>query len=167
MIVVDAMIWVYNCDVRAPEYENVHSWLEGEDGEGVIDSEAILVNTVIVMEVVHNLRRRAQLPPELVYEYVLKMLALRNLTTAPLDRNLLHASMTTFERYYEYGIGGRDATILATMLRRNVDTIATHDKNILQITDFRRIDPTHHPPEILQSKKTSSRSRSQRETERK
>lgn len=149
MIVVDAMIWVYNCDVRAPEYKNVHSWLEGKDGEGVIDSEAILVNTVIVMEVVHNLRRRAQLPPELVYEYVLKMLALRNLTTAPLDRNLLHASMHTFERYYEYGIGGRDATVLATMPRWNADTIATHDRNILQITDFRRIDPTHHPPKIL------------------
>ena len=149
MIVVDAMIWVYNCDVRAPEYENVHSWLEGKDGKGVIDSEEILVNTVIVMEVVHNLRRRAQLPPELVYDYVLKMLALKNMTTAPLDRNLLNASMHMFERYYEYGIGGRDATILATMSRRHVDTIATNDKNMLQITDFRRIDPTHHPPKIF------------------
>lgn len=149
MIVIDAMIWVYNCDVKAPEYENVHLWLEGKDGEGVIDLEEILVNTVIVMEVVHNLRRRAQLPPEVVYDYVLRMLALKNVTTAPLDRNLLHASMHVFERYYKYGIGGRDATILATMLRRNVDTIATHDKNILQITDFRRIDPTHHPPRIF------------------
>ena len=151
MIVVDAMIWVYNCDVRAPEYENVHSWLEGKDGEGIIDSEEILVNTVIVMEVVHNLRRRAQLPPELVYDYVLKVITLKNVSTAPLDRNLLHASMHAFERYYEYGIGGRDATILATMLRRNVNTIATHDKNILQITDFRRIDPTHHPPKIFEA----------------
>lgn len=149
MIVVDPIIWVYNCDVRAPEYENVHSWLEGKDREGVIDSEEILVNTVIVMEVVHNLRRRAQLPPELVYDYVLKMIALKNMTTPSLDSNLLHASMRVFERYYEHGIGGRDATILATMLRRNVDTIATHDKKILQITDFRRIDPTHHPPKIF------------------
>jgi len=149
MIVVDAMIWVYNCDVRSLEYENVHSWLEGKDREGIIDLEEILVNTVIVMEVVHNLRRGAQLSPDLVYDYVLKMLALKNMTTAPLDRNLLHVSMHVFERYYEYGIGGRDATILATMLSRNVDTIATHDKNILQITDFRRIDPTHHPPKIF------------------
>jgi len=90
------------------------------------------------------------LPPELVYDYVLRMLALKNVTTEPLDRDLLHASMHVFERYYKYGIGGRDATILATMLRRNVDTIATHDKNILQITDFRRIDPAHHPPKIFQ-----------------
>lgn len=149
MIFVDAMIWVYNCDVKAPEYENVHSWLEGKDEDGVIDSEEMLVNTVIVMEVVHNLRRRAQLPPELVYNYVLKMLALKNVTTAPLDRNMLHTSMHTFERYYEYGIGGRDATILATMIRWNVDTIATHDKNVLQITDLRRIDPTYHPPKIF------------------
>jgi len=39
--------------------------------------------------------------------------------------------------------------MLATMLRRNVDTIATHDKKLLQINDFRRIDPTHHPPRIF------------------
>ena len=149
MIFVDAMIWVYNCDAKAPEYKNVNLWLEGKGGEGVIDSEKILVNTVIVIEVVHNLRRRAELPPELVYDYILKMLALKNITVAPLDRNLLHASMHMFERYYECGIGGRDATILATMLRRNVDTIATHDKNILRIADFCRIDPTHHPPRIF------------------
>ena len=148
MIFIDAMIWVYNCDAKAPEHKNVHLWLEGKNGEGVIDSEEILVNTVIVMEVVHNLRRRAQLPPELVYDYVLKMLALKNITTAPLDRNLLHASMHAFEQYYAYGIGGRDSTILAVMLSHNVNTIATHDKNILEITDFRRIDPTHRPPKI-------------------
>jgi len=149
MIFVDAMIWVYNCDVNTPEYNNVNLWLEGEDAEGAIDLEEMLVNTVIVMEVVHNLRRRAQLPPELVYDYVLRLLTLKNVTTVPLDRNLLHTSMHVFERYYEYGIGGRDATILATMLGRNVDTIVTHDKNILQITDFRRIDPTYHPPRIF------------------
>jgi len=149
MLVVDAMLWVYNCDARAPEYENVHSWLEGEDGEGIINTQEILISPIIVMEVVHNLRRRARLPPQLVYDYVLKMLALKNVTTAPFEMNLLHASMHVFERYYENGIGGRDSTILATMLRRNADTIATHDKNILQITDFRRIDPTYHPPKIF------------------
>ncbi len=149
MIFVDAMIWIYNCDVMAPEHENVHSWLEGNDGNGIIDREEVLVNTIVVMEIVHNLRRIAKLPPQLVYDYVLKMLALRNVTTAPFDRELLHASMHTSERYYKHGIGGRDAAILATMLRMNVDTIATHDKNILQITDFRRIDPTHHPPKVF------------------
>jgi len=70
-------------------------------GWKVIDLEEVLVNTVIVMEVVHNLRRRAQLPPELVYDYVLRMLALKNVTTTPLDRNLLLASMHVFERYYK------------------------------------------------------------------
>lgn len=155
MIAVDSMIWVYNCDAKAPEHKNVHLWLEGKDGEGIIDSEEILINTVIAMEVVQNLRRRAQLSPELVYDYILKMLALKNVTTAPLDMNLLHTSMHVFERYYEYGIGGRDATILATMLRRNVETIATHDKGILQITDLRRIDPTHHPPKIFKVRQSA------------
>jgi len=144
MIFVDAMIWVYNCDAEAPEYRNVNSWLEGKDGKGVIDSEEMLTNTVVVMEVIHNLRRRAQLPPELVYDYVLKMIVLKNLAAEPLDRNLLHAGIHMFERCYEYGIGGRDAAILATMLRRDVNTIATHDKNVLRMSHFHRIDPTHH-----------------------
>lgn len=151
MIAIDSMIWIYNCDAHAPEHKNVHIWLEGkEDRKGIIDLEELLVNTVIVMEVVHNLRRRARLPPELVYEYVLKMLTLRNMKVAPLDRELLHVSMHTFERYYKCGIGGRDATVLAAMLRWNTDTIATHDENLLKITDFRRVDPTYHPPRILQ-----------------
>lgn len=154
MIAVDSMIWIYNCDVHAPEHRNVHLWLEGERGEtGVIDLEDLLINTVIVMEVVHNLRRRALLPPELVYDYVLKMVTLRNVTVAPVDRELLHTSMRLFERYYSYGIGGRDATVLAAVLRWKADTIATHDKNLLKITDFRRIDPTHHPPRILEKDK--------------
>ena len=151
MIAIDSMIWIYNCDIRAPEHENVHLWLEGkENRKGIIDLEELLVNTVIVMEVVHNLRRKARLPPELVYDYVLKMLTLRNMTVAPLDRELLHTSMHAFERYYKYGIGGRDATVLATMLKWNVDTIATHDENLLRITDFQRVDPTHYPPRILE-----------------
>jgi len=154
MIAVDSMIWIYNCDVHAPEHRNVHLWLEGERGEtGVIDLEDLLINTVIVMEVVHNLRRRVLLPPELVYDYVLKMVTLRNVTVAPVDRELLHTSMRLFERYYSYGIGGRDATVLAAVLRWKADTIATHDKNLLKITDFRRIDPTHHPPRILEKDK--------------
>ena len=39
MIVVDSMIWVYNCDAKAPEHKNAHLWLQGKEGEGAIDSE--------------------------------------------------------------------------------------------------------------------------------
>jgi len=154
MIAIDSMIWIYNCDVQAPEHKNVHIWLEGnKNRKGIIDLEEMLVNTIVVMEIVHNFRRRGRLPPELVYGYVLKMLMLRNMTVAPLDRELLHVSMHVFEKYYEYGIGGRDATVLATMLKWNADTIATHDENILKITDFQRVDPTHYPPRILEKGK--------------
>lgn len=151
MIAVDSMIWIYNCDVHAPEHENVLLWLQGKNkGGGVIDREELLVNTVIVMEVIHNLRRNAQLPPTPVYDYSLKIVTLKTMTVAPLDKELLHLSMHTFERYYDYGIGGRDATILATMIKWKADTIATHDENMLKITDFRRVDPTHRPPIILE-----------------
>ena len=151
MIAVDSMIWIYNCDVHAPEHENVLLWLQGENkGGGVIEREQLLVNTVIVMEVIHNLRRKARLPPTPVYDYALKIVTLKNMTVAPLDRELLHLSMHAFERYYDYGIGGRDATILAAMIKWKAETIATHDENMLKITDFRRVDPTHRPPRTLE-----------------
>lgn len=76
------------------------------------------------------------------------------MTVEPLDRELLHISMHAFEKYYKYGIGGRDATVLAAMLKWNVDTIATHDENLLKITDFQRVDPTHYPPRIIEKGKT-------------
>jgi len=157
MILVDSMIWIYNCDVNALEHNNVNRWLEGEKNrKGIVDLEELFVNTVIVMEVIHNLRRKAKLPSYLVYDYVLNILRLRNMTVVPFDRELLHVSMHAFERYYKHGIGGRDATILAAMLKWKVDTIATHDQKLLKIIDFHRVDPTHYPPRIFEKGRPSN-----------
>ncbi|MHA1660937.1 MAG: hypothetical protein ACTSUT_17645, partial [Promethearchaeota archaeon] len=41
--------------------------------------------------------------------------------------------------------------ILATMDELKVNTIATHDKNILTLKKYRRIDPVFDPPLILES----------------
>jgi predicted nucleic acid-binding protein len=149
MIAIDTMLWIYNVDVKAREHRNVTSWLEGKRGKGVIETEDVLVNTVIAMEMVHNLRRVAKLPAEYVYDYVLGILTLRNLVLDPLNLDALNESISTFEDYFHYGIGGRDATVLASMRRHGVTTIATHDKNLLSVREIERIDPTHDPPLIL------------------
>ena len=152
------MVWIYDCDANAPEHQNVRAWLEGERGRrGVIETEELLVNTVIIIEIIHNLRRLAGLTPTVVYDYVSRIMTLRTMKVEEFDRNLLTESMRSFEDYYRYGIGGRDATILAAMRRNDVSSIATHDRNILAITDFERIDPVVKPPLILRRGHTFKR----------
>jgi hypothetical protein len=80
-----------------------------------------------------------------------KMVAfvLKNVVLVDFNTRLLAESMTLLGDYRTYDIGGRDASILATMKDQNVVKIATHDKNILAIPDFFRIDPVFSPPLIL------------------
>lgn len=144
------MLWIYDCDPNAPEHQSVRAWLEGERRRpGIIETEEILVNTLIIIEIVHNLRRVAGQAPRLVYDYISRIMTLRNMKVEEFDRNLLIESMRSFEDYYRYGIGGRDATILAAMRKNDVTRIATHDSKILAITDFERIDPAVKPPFVL------------------
>jgi predicted nucleic acid-binding protein len=147
MIAIDSMIWIYNCDTNSNEHRNVRRWLRGyEKRKGILQSEQILLNTVITMEVLHNLRRVARLPANLVYDYVSKMISMNNIFTESLDIALVQESMQVLEDYYEYGIGGRDATILASMRRNGVKRLATHDRNLLSVLDIERVDPTVDPP---------------------
>lgn len=148
MIAIDTMLWIYNVDAHANEHENIKAWLEG-NGKGIIGREKIMINTVIAMEVVHNLRKVARLPKEAVYDYVFKMLTLRNLVIDAFDFDGLNESIIAFEDFFPYGIGGRDATILASMRRHRVSRIATHDKNLLSVLDVERTDPTYDPPLIF------------------
>jgi predicted nucleic acid-binding protein len=146
MIAIDSMIWIYNCDTNSKEHRNVRRWLRGyEKRKGILQSEQILLNTVITMEVLHNLRRVAGLPANLVCDYVSKMISMNNIFMESLDIALVQESMQVLEDYYEYGIGGRDATILASMRRNGVKRLATHDRNLLSVLDIERVDPTVDP----------------------
>lgn len=149
MIAIDTMLWIYNIDPNAREHRNVKSWFEGKGGRGAIENEDLLINTVIAMEVIHNLRRVVKLPAEHVYDYVFRILTLRNLVLDPLNFDTLNESISTFEDYFQYGIGGRNATVLASMRRHGVTTIATHDKNLLSVREVERMDPTRDPPLVL------------------
>ena len=149
MIAIDTMLWIYNIDGNAPEHENVRGWLEGDKHRGVIEREKIMINTVIVMEIVHNLRRVAKLPAEDVYEYVFRTLTLRNLMIDALDFDTLNESIIAFEDFFSHGIGGRDATILASMRKHGISRLATHDRNLLSVIDVERVDPTYDPPHIF------------------
>ncbi len=59
-------------------------------------------------------------------------------------------TLITFGKYRHTGIGVRDASIITTMLDNCVTNLVTHDRNLLSIKDFKRIDPVFSPPLTLE-----------------
>ena len=147
-ITIDSMIWIYEFDPHSPESQNVQKWMRGEEG-ALNHYEDIILNTIIPLEVLHAMSKKMKTNYTLAYSATLAIMSLQNVTMVDFDSRLLVKSMELLGKYKKYGIGGRDASILATMTDQNVSLIATHDKNILSITDFQRIDPTFTPPLIL------------------
>ncbi|MHA2499270.1 MAG: type II toxin-antitoxin system VapC family toxin [Candidatus Hodarchaeales archaeon] len=146
-ITIDSMLWIYAYDPHAPERDNVKEWMFRN---GVVQgTEPIILNTIIPLEVLHSLGRNPAIDFSFAYNASMAIVALKNVVLIDFDSNLLTESIMVFGKYRSYGIGGRDASILATMLQQNVNTIATHDKNLLSIVDFVRIDPVFSPPRIL------------------
>ncbi len=147
-ITIDSMIWIYSYDPHAPESKNVKSWLFGK--EGALQSYTqIVLNTIIPLEVLHSISRQTSVDYTLAYNAALGIIAMEKVKIVDFDARLLTETMTLLGEYRPYGIGGRDASILATMKDSNVEKIATHDKNILSIPDFYRIDPVFSPPFVL------------------
>jgi len=147
-ITIDSMIWIYSYDPYAPESRNVKKWLRGKDG-ALQSHKQIILNTIIPLEVLHSILKKPSIDFTVAYNAALGIIALENVVIVDFDTRLLAELMTLLGDYRTYGIGGRDASILATMKDQNVIKIATHDKNILSIPDFLRIDPVFSPPLIL------------------
>lgn len=146
-ITIDSMIWVYNFDPLSPESINVRKWLYGE--HGALNQYSIILHTLIPLEVLHSMTRKRTIDFTTAFNAALGIIALEKVVLIDFNSNLLSESMVLLGDYEKFGIGGRDASILATMKDQNVERLATHDKNLLSITDFFRIDPVFSPPLIL------------------
>ncbi len=147
-ITIDSMIWIYEFDPYSLESKNVQKWMRGEKG-ALNHYDDIILNTIIPLEVLHVMSKKMKANYTLAYNAALAIMSIQTVTMVDFDSRLLMKSMELLGKYKTSGIGGRDASILATMIDQNVSLIATHDKNILSITDFQRIDPTVTPPLIL------------------
>ena len=146
-LVIDSMLWVYNFDPLSPESSNVRTWLYGEGG--VLTTNSVVLNTIIPLEVLHSLSRKPSIDFTTAYNATLAIISLENVTLIDFSSTLLSQTMILLAEYNSFGIGGRDASILATINDQQVDCLATHDKNLLSIPDFHRIDPVFSPPLIL------------------
>ena len=124
MIFIDSNIWCYYFDSRVSEHKRVIEPVREALREG-----AIFVNTVVIMEVAHYLSR--YLSESDVREKINIFVNLRNLRILDFDRSLLDASVDLLARFAEsHGLGGRDATIVASLIKHGINVLVTHDKSL-------------------------------------
>ena len=102
----------------------------------------------------HHLYKVADLSKDLdkrtIEDLILALISTENCQIIDIDAILLVDVIQKMMNYSALGIGGRDTLILATMDRLKISTIATHDKNILALRNYKRIDPVFDPPLVLE-----------------
>jgi len=132
MQAIDSNIWVYYLDSSVPEHRRaaraVEKALEGD----------VLVNTVIQIEVAHYLVKRLGAVAGREAADVFLTLPL---TVDALDPSLLRDALRLLARYTGVGIGGRDASLLASMERHEVSRILTHDGTFRRVDWVEVVDP--------------------------
>jgi predicted nucleic acid-binding protein len=121
MLFVDSNIWCYYFDQRLPEYAAVRDAMRE-----IIKSEEIACNTVIVMEVAHYLVRH--FTEEVARKKIETFINLSNIDITDFNRQELNQTIETLLAYaYVEGLGGRDATVIASMKLKNIKKIVSHD----------------------------------------
>ena len=148
MLFVDSNIWCYYFDQRLPEYASVRDTMRE-----IIKSEEIACNTVIVMEVAHYLVRH--FTEKIARKKIEYFINLRNMQITDFNRQTLTETVETLLAYaYTEGLGGRDATVIATVKLQNIKKIVSHDnifKRLASKLELEVIDPAQ-PTEPYYSK---------------
>jgi len=137
MIIIDSNIWAYYFDESAPEHGYVI-----EAVENALKTEEIVINTVIIMELAHFLIKNLGID---VGRRKLRVFLGFPFTIVDLTHELVLIAIRLLVRYAHLGIGGRNATILATMRKLGIDTIMTHDTAFKRIPDIKVVDPIPSP----------------------
>ncbi|KKN19030.1 hypothetical protein LCGC14_0949900 [marine sediment metagenome] len=154
MITIDSQIWIYYWDINAKEHNNIKNWLNGTNKNGILFKENIILSVIIPIEVGNHLFKLTDITEDFakntIEDLILSLISSENCQLIDIDAILFVDVIQKMKKYSSLGIGGRDTIILATMDRLKVSTIATHDKNILTLKSYRRIDPIFDPPLILE-----------------
>lgn len=150
LISIDSQIWIYYLDANAIESTNVVTYLDGMNENGILSQEKILISTIIPLEVAHNFFRNKEIDITKAYEIITSTFQLENMEIKEISLPLMELAIKIVAKNRLKGIGGRDAVILATMEQEQVNTLFTHDKNLLELQNLHRIDPVFNPPLILE-----------------
>jgi len=133
MLFIDTNIWCYYFDISAKEHEKAATYIES-----ILGKKEIAMNSLVIIEISHYLIKN--LGPVNGKEGVEKVLAFPFIVQ-DFDYNLLLKSIDLLSKYSHTGIGGRDATILATMENLGIKQLVTHDKSFKKIDFIEVIDP--------------------------
>ncbi|HEX9914691.1 MAG TPA: type II toxin-antitoxin system VapC family toxin, partial [Candidatus Bathyarchaeia archaeon] len=134
MLFIDANIWCYYFDARHPEHEQVRRFMRR-----ALLEDRLAVNTIIVMEVAHYLNRN--LSREDARRGTDNLLTLESLRVHDFDREQLLRSLDVLNKYSRsHGLGGRDATIIATVKSMGIDGLVTHDKALAGVAKLESVN---------------------------
>lgn len=98
----------------------------------------LLMTTVIQVEVAHVLVRQLGLAGGL--DRMAALMA-HPFEVDPLDEPLVAGAMEQMRLHGHLGVGGRDATLLASMARRGSDELWTHDAALQRVPGIKARDP--------------------------
>jgi len=121
MIMIDSNMWIYYFDESLEEYKHV----KGPIKEIILSEEGILANTTVIQEVAHYLVRHES--ENEFWEDISYITRLRSLELVDFNYGMMQEALKLLSKYWKYGVGGRDAVLLATMVMRDVNEIMTHD----------------------------------------
>jgi len=133
MILIDTNIWAYYFDATLPEHEHVQQPLES-----TLKHQQACINTTIAIETLHYLVRR--LGPLAGGDKGRIFLAY-GVPLHILDANTITLTHHKLCEHHHLGIGGRDASLLATMSQHDIDTIMTHDQAFKRVPGIKTTDP--------------------------
>lgn len=129
---IDSNIWAYYLDRTTPEHEKVlapvRRVLKGE----------VWINTIIQIEVAHYLVKR--LGPLAGAERAEGFMRY-HFKVDELTAERVHESVELLGRHSHLGVGGRDATLLATMRAVGIRRLMTHDEALKRVEWVKAIDP--------------------------
>jgi len=150
MIMIDSNMWIYYFDESLEEHNYVKESMRGI----IIGEKGILVNTIVIQEVAHYLIRHE--PENEFWEDINYITRLRSLELLDFDYDMMQNALKLLSKYWNYGIGGRDAVLLVTMVVKEVNKIMTHDgafKKLMskfdELDDFSVIDPIPEKNDFL------------------
>jgi predicted nucleic acid-binding protein len=139
MIFIDSNIWCYYFDQRLPEHQLVRDPLR----KILLSNQELACNTIVTMEIAHYLVRHFE--ESQAKKKIEFFVNLKNLQIIDFNNKTMAASLDQLLNYgYSDGLGGRDATILATMNSMGIKTLMSHDQVLKRLStklSLNTIDP--------------------------
>jgi len=139
-VAVDSNIWIYTFDADLDEHADVKPSMT----ELISSDTTLFVNSVVRLEVVHYLVKNLEgegTAPE-------KFLNTEGVVSEPVTAEDVTRATEILTEHDETGVGGRDASLVATMERSGVSTLWTHDSGLKRLGD--RVDrlEVHDPVDM-------------------